>query len=146
MLFTLNSTRTCHWSMRSFCSLSKRGLNFLSTVKTRKVIFCFWQIYTFIAIFRLKVNYGQFIKLERLQLDISCGGRLGVVVSETINLQGVYTSGMKSGPSKFASKRFCRKTKMPPFVTNDVQLEIEVNYAPGDKFQIGYKSVPKESY
>ena len=92
------------------------------------------------------MNYGQFIKLERLQLDISCGGKLGVVVSETINLQGVYASGMKSGPSRFSSKRFCRKTKMPPFVTNDVQLEIEVNYAPGDKFQIGYKTVPKESY
>ena len=96
--------------------------------------------------FRLKVNYGQFIKLERLQLDISCGGKLGVVVSETINLQGVFTSGMKSGPSKFASKRYCKKTKMPAFVTNDVQLEIEVNYAPGDKFQIGYKSIAKEGY
>ena len=35
---------------------------------------------------------------------------------------------------------------MPPFVTNDVQLEIEVNYAPGDKFQIGYKSIAKEGY
>ena len=118
--------------------------------KNIKIYFCLWLIYTFTPInshlFRLKVNYGQFIKLERLQLDISCGGKLGVVVSETINLQGVYTSGMKSGPSRFSSKRFCKKTKMPPFVTNDVQLEIEVNYAPGDKFQIGYKTVPKESY
>ena len=31
--------------------------------------------------------------------------------------------------------------KMPTFVTNDVQMVIEVNFAPGDKYQIGYRSV-----
>ena len=30
---------------------------------------------------------------------------------------------------------------MPTFVTNDVQMVIEVNFAPGDKYQIGYRSV-----
>ena len=31
--------------------------------------------------------------------------------------------------------------KMPTFVTNDVQMVIEVNYGPGDKYSIGYRSV-----
>ena len=31
--------------------------------------------------------------------------------------------------------------KMPTFVTEGVQMVVEVNYAPGDKFQIGYKSI-----
>ena len=30
---------------------------------------------------------------------------------------------------------------MPTFVTEGVQMVVEVNYAPGDKFQIGYKSI-----
>ena len=35
--------------------------------------------------------------------------------------------------------------KMPTFVTDGVQMVVEVNYAPGDKFQIGYKSVDHQS-
>ena len=69
-----------------------------------------------------------------------------MVITETINIQGTFTSGMVAGPSRFSSKRFCKKVKMPPFVSNDVQLEIEVIYGAGDKFQIGYKSVGKERY
>ena len=34
---------------------------------------------------------------------------------------------------------------MPTFVTDGVQMVVEVNYAPGDKFQIGYKSVDHQS-
>ena len=33
---------------------------------------------------------------------------------------------------------------MPTFVTSDVQMVIEVNFAPGDKFQIGYRSVAEK--
>ena len=35
--------------------------------------------------------------------------------------------------------------KMPTFVTEGVQMVIEVNYAPGDKFQIGYKSIDHQT-
>ena len=35
--------------------------------------------------------------------------------------------------------------KVPTFVTDGVQMVVEVNYAPGDKFQIGYKSVNHQS-
>ena len=33
---------------------------------------------------------------------------------------------------------------MPTFVTSDVQMVIEVNFAAGDKFQIGYRSVAEK--
>ena len=35
--------------------------------------------------------------------------------------------------------------KMPTFVTEGVQMVIEVNYAPGDRFQIGYKSIDHQT-
>ena len=35
---------------------------------------------------------------------------------------------------------------MPPFVSSEVQMVIQVAYAPGDKFQIGYKALEQESY
>ena len=35
-------------------------------------------------------------------------------------------------------------SKMPTFVTSDVQMVIEVNFAAGDKFQIGYRSVAEK--
>ena len=92
-------------------------------------------------ILRLKVNYGQFIKLEKMDLDITCGGKSGIIVSETMNIQGTFRSGDVAGKSKFASRRYCRKSKMPGFVSSDVQFEVVVNYAAGDRFRIGYRSV-----
>ena len=35
-------------------------------------------------------------------------------------------------------------SKVPTFVTSDVQMVIEVNFAAGDKFQIGYRSVAEK--
>ena len=35
--------------------------------------------------------------------------------------------------------------KMPTFVTEGVQMVVEVNYAPGDRFQIGYKSIDHQT-
>ena len=35
--------------------------------------------------------------------------------------------------------------KIPTFVTEGVQMVIEVNYAPGDRFQIGYKSIDHQT-
>ena len=35
--------------------------------------------------------------------------------------------------------------KMQTFVTEGVQMVVEVNYAPGDRFQIGYKSIDHQT-
>ena len=78
-----------------------------------------------------------------MDLDVACGGKSGIIVSETINIQGTFRSGDVAGKSKFASKRYCKRSKMPLFVSNDVQFEVIINYAPGDKFKIGYRSVTR---
>ena len=91
--------------------------------------------------FTLKVNYGNFVKLEKVDNGVKCGRGSGITVVERINVQGKFKSGDVAPVSRFESKGFCGAMKMPGFVSSDVEIEIIVNFNRGDKFKIGYKSV-----
>lgn len=91
--------------------------------------------------FLFSVNYGEFVKLEKIENSIRCGGNMGIVAVEMINVQGTFKSGDTAPASRFASKSFCRGVVMPPFTSSDVQIEIIINFSIGDKWRIGYKSM-----
>lgn len=91
--------------------------------------------------FLLSVNYGEFVKLEKIDNGIRCSGSMGIVAVEMVNIQGSFKSGDISPASRFESKSFCRGSPMPPFASSDVQIEIVVNYSLGDKWRIGFKSM-----
>ena len=59
---------------------------------------------------------------------------------------GIVAIDVVSQWNRLSSPNYCTGTKLPPFVSSEVQMVIQVAYAPGDKFQIGYKALDQESY
>ena len=95
--------------------------------------------------FELKVNYGEFIKLEKIEQSIRCSGKSGIMAVETVNIESKkkqWSSGDVSPISKFESKLFCGPQRMPLFASNDVQLTVIITFGMGDKWRFGFKTVP----
>ena len=94
--------------------------------------------------FELKVNYGEYIKLEKIEQSIRCSGKSGIMAVEHVNIeskQKQWKTGDVSPISRFESKLFCGPQRMPPFASNDVQLTVIITFGMGDKWRFGYKSM-----
>lgn len=79
--------------------------------------------------FTLKIEPGNYIKMESPQVDLKCGeGSYGITVSDYSVTGQVITT-----------KPFCDTNVIPLFVSTGTHMEVNVKYGVGDRFQIGFK-------